>query len=260
MEASAVRDGSWRPTYKSQRNMKCYDNAVKEWGFPAQRYDIKENAEKQSVTSLTIGGMQQPAIMAHIEQAPLRPNDDTKTIVGIRPRKPMPKWKDQVEQSQKYAAKPMTVNFKHARKALDAGYDNDFTHLLKSGYQQDFVGAIDDRESYRSSIEQASSAKAASNEKAATAAWLQSRKNPLLSPAPQKERWIMKKFANAAAKTDSGTVKRRVAKKTPVAIPRKAPTPEPVAAPAPAYVAPVVVAAPAEEPANQQWKSETQPW
>ena len=38
MEASAVRDGQWKPRYKSQRNMACYDNAVKQWGFPAQRY------------------------------------------------------------------------------------------------------------------------------------------------------------------------------------------------------------------------------
>ena len=261
MEASAVRDGTWRPTHKYQKNMKCYDNAVKEWGFPAQRYDIKENAEKQSVTSLTIGGMQQAEIMTHIERAPLRPNDDTKTMVGLKARKPMPKWKDQVEQSQKFAAKNELHDFKHARKELDAGYDNDFTHLLKSGYQQDFVGAIDHRDARQSSVQKATAVRSANNDKTATAAWMKTHKNPLLSPAPKKERWVMKKFANATAKTDSGSTKRRVAKQTPIAIPRKPATPEPVAAPAPAYVAPVAAPAPvAEDPAKKVFVSETRPW
>jgi len=260
MEASAVRDGQWKPRYKSQRNMACYDNAVKQWGFPAQRYDIKENAEKQSVTSLTIGGMKEAEIMTHIERAPLRPNDDTKTMVGMKPRKPMPKWKDQVEQSQKYAAKPMTVDFKHARRALDAGYDNDFTHLLKSGYQADFVGAIDDRDEHEAEASKTEMSRTASKDQTALASWMKSHKNPLLSPAPKKERWVMKKFANASSKTDTGKAKRRVAKKTPVAIPRKAPTPEPVAAPAPVYVAPPPVAAAPVEAASKAAYVSTQPW
>lgn len=204
--------------------------------------------------------MKEAEIMAHIDSAPLRPNDDTKTMVGMKPRKPMPKWKDQVEQSQKFAAKPMTVNFKHARRAIKPGFDNNFTHLMKSGYQADFVSDISTREAKTAAQEKANLLRTTTNDQNATATWMKHHKNPLLSPAANNVPWTMKKFSNASPKTDTGKVKRRVAKAVPVAVPRKAPTPEPVAVPPPVYVAPVVpVKAPTPEPVKPAYKS-TQPW
>jgi hypothetical protein len=247
--------------YKFKKNQTCYDNAVQEYGFPDKNYDMQENAAKESATSLVTEGMKQATIMKHITNPTLRAQSEGMCELKFSDvRKPLPQFFDQVEQSQKYASKPSTVEFKHARKQLHAGVDNNFTHLLKSGYQGDFMGEIGARDASSEAKSRSSKAGAAMREAAATKAWMKTHKNPLLTPGPGQSTWTLKKFDNIKGSTDTGRVKRE---KVVDHYPRK-PESAPEPAPAPVVVravAPVQVAAPPPvAPTATAAYVSTQPW
>jgi len=219
MERAAQRQGTWQPSYKPARNM---TSGVKmECDFDPEHF--RKNA---APTSLVTDAMMRPEAIDEVRQATLRPTDNSNTLIKSTLIESQPKWLDQVQQARMFQAKPQVHSFNSARRPLDPGYDNDFTHLMRSGYQHDFNDVIADRTVLRTRKEKVETARFAKGDKKSAENWMKTRKNPLLTPAQAKQEWIvgdksygqiavevkplwhMKKFSNVTSKLQTGKVKR----------------------------------------------------